>query len=427
VGSTGGARANDLNRCEARKTGKQERKANLKFNRIISTIATGRTRSGLLKLGLFGMAAALVTGSVAYGGATTTDVNASQQRSVALGIWIPGTPWNLSGLDEHEALTGKKNAIVNFFWSWDDASGPPDTSVFGRIADRGSMPMVTWMPQDYRLGTNQGAFSLSEILSGRYDSFIGQWGQALAAYGRPVMMRLAHEMNGDWYPWGVTVNGNTPDQFVAFWRHVHGIFKANGANNVLWVWGPNIDNADPALFYPGDAYVDWVGLSLYNNADWGIWRSFSEWLAPTYERVTSLTSKPLMIAEVGTGEGSRRVGGDKATWIREMYETALPLQFPRIQAVIWFNENKAGVEKGATDYSLHSSPEALQAYIDVIASPVYVTSLGGLQEAAPTPTPGPQATSTPQPQATPTPTPTPTSEESERVHPRGKQPPGWRR
>lgn len=345
-------------------------------------------------------AATLLAGFVASQATGGENVSANN-RTVALGIWVPGTPWDLTNLNLHESKTQKKNAIVNFFWSWDDASGPPDTQVFANIAAGGSVPMVTWMPQDYRNGTNQPQFRLSQILNGRYDTFITQWAQALASHNGPIFMRLAHEMNGNWYPWGHGVGGNTPEQYIAFWRHVHGIFQANGATNVKWVWAPNIDNSDPALFFPGDVYIDWVGLSLYNNADWGIWRSFAEWLGPTYNRVTSLTSKPLMIAEVGSGEGKSTVGGDKGQWIRDMYETAIPHQFPRIMAVLWFNENKAGVEAGATDYSLSSSPGIYDIYTQVVSSSVYVTSLSQLGSSPrPTPTSAPAATPTPTPSVT---------------------------
>jgi beta-mannanase len=42
-------------------------------------------------------------------------------------------------------------------------------------------------------------------------------------------------MNGDWYPWGKGINGNQLGQYVQAWRHVHDIFAAIHADNVLWV------------------------------------------------------------------------------------------------------------------------------------------------------------------------------------------------
>ena len=76
-----------------------------------------------------------------------------------------------------------------------------------------------------------------------------RWARALAAFGGPVRLRFAQEMNGDWYPWGAGTNGNTPAEFVRAWRHVHDIFTAAGATNVQWVWSP-VSGA-PAAVLPG--------------------------------------------------------------------------------------------------------------------------------------------------------------------------------
>ena len=90
-------------------------------------------------------------------------------------------------------------------------------------------------------------------------------------------------MNGDWFPWSERVNGNASGQYAPMWRHVKGIFDAEGAVNVTWVWAPNI--VDPgeiplAGLYPGDAAVDWTGVSGYNwgtnPAQPGLWRSVSQ-------------------------------------------------------------------------------------------------------------------------------------------------------
>ncbi|WP_217631238.1 glycosyl hydrolase [Modestobacter sp. DSM 44400] len=84
-----------------------------------------------------------------------------------------------------------------------------------------------------------------------------------------MTIRLMHEMNGNWYPWGSGANGNQPGEFVLAWRHVHDRFTALGVTNVAWTWAPNAvytGGAPLAPLYPGDAYVDAVGLSNYN---WG--------------------------------------------------------------------------------------------------------------------------------------------------------------
>ena len=72
-------------------------------------------------------------------------------------------------------------------------------------------------------------------------------------------------MNGNWNSWG-TRPGNSSADYVAMWRHVVSIFRAAGASNVRWVWSPNIyasrsTTTRPfAAYYPGNAWVDDVGL-----------------------------------------------------------------------------------------------------------------------------------------------------------------------
>ena len=53
-----------------------------------------------------------------------------------------------------------------------------------------------------------------------------------------IYMRPMHEMNGNWYPWGGTVNGNSPETFKRAWRRMHDIFRREGADNVRWVFTP---------------------------------------------------------------------------------------------------------------------------------------------------------------------------------------------
>ena len=176
-------------------------------------------------------------------------------------------------------------------------------------------------------------------------------------------------MNGDWIPWAEQVNDNKQGEFVQAWRHVHDIFTAIGAHNVTWVWCPNIYVADsPPLreLYPGDAYVDWVGMDGYN---WGAttghqWRTFSQVFKPTYDNILSITSKPMIIAETGSAEQ----GGSKANWITDAYTVEIPYLFPQIKAIIWFNE------KVQIDWRIESSPSAESAFAKAIQSNFYLSN-----------------------------------------------------
>lgn len=110
---------------------------------------------------------------------------------------------------------------------------------------------------------------MATISNGDHDAYIDVIARSVADLGRPVTIRLMHEVNGNWYPWGSGVNGNRDGEFVRAWQHVHDRSTALGVTDVEWLWAPNAvctgaqQLAPPC---PGDAYVDAVGVSNYN---WG--------------------------------------------------------------------------------------------------------------------------------------------------------------
>jgi len=172
-------------------------------------------------------------------------------------------------------------------------------------------------------------------------------------------------MNGNWYPWCGTVNENQPEEYVQTWRYLHDIFREVGATQVRWVWCPyacsypDSPRNTISCYYPGDAYVDWIGLDGYNwgtTQPWSRWQSFAEIFSPAYDIVTHLTDKPLMIAESASSES----GGSKAEWIRSLEK--LKNSFPRLDGFIWFNVQKE------CDWRIDSSAQALQAFKDTVQS-----------------------------------------------------------
>ena len=175
-----------------------------------------------------------------------------------------------------------------------------------------------------------------------------------------MRLRFAQEMNGRWYPWSEVANGNHPGQYVRAWRHVHDIFTAAGAHNVQWVWSP-VAITVHAEQYPGSAYVDWIGLSGFNGGSqlhYGPWRSFEQLFGPSLKVLAAIApDKPIEISEVGTAEG----GGDKATWITQMF--AALARDPQIRSLVWYNLNKL------SDWRVESSPAALAAFRGAVANP----------------------------------------------------------
>jgi beta-mannanase len=284
-----------------------------------------------------------------------------------LGVWQPGISADLSSLTAFERQVGRRAAIVHWYQGWGATNRGLDTALISQVTQRGSTPMITWEPWDYTQGVDQPAYRLRNIADGQFDGYIHEWATGLAAFKRPVLIRFAHEMNHPVYPWAVGVNGNTAEDYVAAWRHIHDIFVASGATNVSWVWSPLIwwEGAMPLEpLFPGDDYVDWVALDGYNHVDWGGWQSFSNLFSASYQKLTALSTKPVMIAEVAASEP----GGSKARWITDAYSQAIPSQFPHIKAVVWFNEAKEA------DWRVNSSASSLQSFRKAVASRYYLSS-----------------------------------------------------
>jgi hypothetical protein len=181
---------------------------------------------------------------------------------------------------------------------------------------------------------------LYEILAGTYDPYLYNYARQVKEFGHPVLFRLNNEMNGDWCTYSSYYTSKDPDLFIALWRYVYEIFEKVGADNVIWVWNPH-DGSFPDfkwnhafLYYPGDEYVDVVGLTGYNTGTYypgEKWREFAHIYDPLYRLYSSVFEHPFMITEFG----SNSVGGDKVAWIEGMF--AAIDQFPRIKVAVWWN------------------------------------------------------------------------------------------
>lgn len=282
---------------------------------------------------------------------------------VMLGVWQPGAPSDPSALTALESRIGKEFAIVHWFVGWGAPDAAFDPSRIETVAALDRTPMISWEPWDYRRGYEQPRYRLAAILRGDFDGYVRSWARGLRDTGRRILLRWGHEMNLGSYPWAVGVGGNTSDQYVAAWRRLHAIFQEEGATNVEWVWSPGVAWAPAAAFepmFPGDDTVDWVALDVYNAEPWGGWRSFGAIVEPSYRRLTALSRRPIMIAELGADHDPR-----KPAWITDTLGD-IPRRYPRIEAVVWFNEATHGF-----DWRLDSSTESEAAFARAVAPDWY--------------------------------------------------------
>src|SRR4051794_19060752 len=247
-----------------------------------------------------------------------------------------------------ESSIGRQLAIHLVYYAWGDdwtAGTTKSDLAAGRI------PLVNWEP---------AGIDFNNIVNGSLDATIKARATGAKALGKKFFLDFAAEMNGD-EAW----SGNNAPLYVSAYRHIHDLFVAAGATNVVWAWCPNVTdtnggNGTTMSYYPGDDYVDWTGVDGYN---WGTtnggWQTFKQVFQKIYPLLAA-KGKPILIGEMASAEA----GGDKAKWIDDMIPT-LKASYPLFKGVVWFDVNKE------TDWRIASSPATLDAFKRMANDPYF--------------------------------------------------------
>jgi hypothetical protein len=275
-----------------------------------------------------------------------------------LGAYVQSPRWTETAqrFSAFEAAIGRRLAIDNQFYNWTEGFPTPLQQI---DRQQGRISMITWKPP-----------RLDEINSASQDALITARADAVRDFGTPVFIRWAWEMNGNWYPWSGSANNSYgkhdgPAKYIRAWRRIHDIFQREGATNVSWVWAPSGESLPGAYwnrisaYYPGDQYVDWVGMSVYNfgtTRAWSHWSPFAEIVRHVYNAYAA--RKPIMVAETA----STTIGGNQSRWIRAVVPV-LSMQYPRIKAVVWFEH--------PPDWSVRSSASSLSAFRSLAAASLF--------------------------------------------------------
>ena len=228
---------------------------------------------------------------------------------------------------------GKKPYLVMVFVDW---GGFIDEQVIKSVYSQDCVLFVTWEP--WQASAREG-IDYDGLLSGDYEKYINDFARRLKMIEGDVFIRFGHEMNGNWYPWSGTKIGR--DRFIAIYRHVKDTFDKMNIANVKWVFSINWEDVPRQnhfmQYYPGDKYVDYIGIDGYNwgnTQSWNKWMSFKGIFEERYEEIVSHLKKPVMISEFS----STSSGGDKSMWIQEAMSDIKGMK--KIKAFVLFNVNK---------------------------------------------------------------------------------------
>jgi mannan endo-1,4-beta-mannosidase len=196
-----------------------------------------------------------------------------------------------------------------------------------------------------------GHIPLAQIAAGKYDAHLKAYAEAVKAFGHPVALSFDHEMNGRWYYWG---DGHTaPAAYIAAWRHVLDVFRAAGAANVTWTWTVNSTNVawdSLRQWWPGAAYVNWVGIDGYYYSRAG---TFASVFGSTVTQIRTFTGTPVLIAETAVGTTA-----DRDAQITGLFAG---VKADHLLGLVWFDEAQ---DKGVyhQDWRLEDNAPALAAF-----------------------------------------------------------------
>jgi hypothetical protein len=226
-------------------------------------------------------------------------------------------------ISDFDDMTRKKIAWAYFSNNWDEGIVFPIDNV-NIIKSTGKTPFIRMMPRsEFEENLADPVFHLIDFVNGVYDQDLEDWALAAKNCNSPLLVEFGTEVNGDWFPWngkycgGGTMDGygdpaypDGPEIFRDAYRHIIDICNLQGANNITWFYhfddesSPEESWNNPALYYPGDDYIDWIGISTYGPFD----RSEdyikpSELIKNAYEQLKSVSgTKPYAILEFGVTE-----------------------------------------------------------------------------------------------------------------------------
>ena len=282
---------------------------------------------------------------VALCGAAALASGGAARAQAMLGVHL-GNPSLQSGealVLSLEGALGRNIAIDSDYENWGTF---PDTGRVQWDIQQGLLPMQSWRIEFSDLDPNTCA-TAKAINAGVYDTQIIRQARTIRSLGAPVLIRFNYEMTDNAENTcftGFPVNNNWPlagQEFVSAWRHVVGLFRAAGATNAVWVWAPGagsyVEGSWP-YFWPGAAWVDWIGIDDYNKVDTP--SSFAtDPGIPQFIPAVGGLGKPLMVSENGALEDPNMNPDAQTRWV-ETARTYIKAH-PQIKAYVYWDTEGA--------------------------------------------------------------------------------------
>ena len=222
-------------------------------------------------------------------------------------------------------------------------------------------------------------------LSGVSQAGIRKYAEELRDTQIPIFLRYASEMNGNWVEW----HGN-PSEYIKNFKMVHDIME-EVAPNVAMVWSPSEMPLNKIQeYYPGDKYVDWVGISIYSaqfeNGDSSKPTDSNNPLDPL-DYIYNLYSskKPIMISEYAAshqaGYASKKQDTSKFAMAKmSMFYEGIKTKYPRVKCIQWFSQDNYNLQdssKNRVNYSLleGEAKGVLNRYKEIVSDKYFLSDV----------------------------------------------------
>lgn len=288
-----------------------------------------------------------------------SDLHVGRLERTGLGVFVSlNKGEGLDAIEALEELIDQRFGLIRQFYGW-QSDFPGELEAL--IIARGSSPVFSF----------KGPVAATATES---------WAQIADVDNSPVQDRLhdiarrCRDLDGEVF----IIFHEAPEQdasdddaavFVAAWRQIVTVFRAEEATRVRFVWTLS-SGAFPAranAWFPGEDWVDWIGVTGFNwSAGLQVWRHFAQVFA-SFREWSQVIDKPIMLVSVGSGENPEsNIATSKAQWIREMHDSLR--SWPQVQAVLWYQDEGPDATR---DWRFNSSVAALAAFREIAGAAIF--------------------------------------------------------
>ncbi len=267
---------------------------------------------------------------------------------------------NNGTIDTLEAQIGRTLALDNHYEGWTEkfpSAEESDDQAHGRL------PILAWNCK----------YSNASVAAGTHDADIIAAATNIKAYKQLFMLRYFWEFNLSdnandrqtcWDKATDEPNGYfSPTEFIAAWKHIYNVFAAQNVHNVIWFWcgsSGGTGGAPVSAFYPGDAYVDWIGFDAYATQPKA---TFIDTFSLMYSQLQTIApTKPILIAE------SAAIPSNQVPWLTGG-ATILQSTFPAVKGWMYFDvysandlDNWALTPKAITTFAADVNTKYMSAF-----------------------------------------------------------------